>query len=328
MSKHKQTTIQRKVLTSIMMVTSIVVLLFAVPLGVVLERLLDDRAMASLEHSADVAARSIDLTDPSDTPEASELPAGEDRSALYNPNGDRILGIGPTRLEPSLQASPSKTRNTIESGHELVTSVAVMSGETTLGYIRVARDQRTLDRTTTLALTALAATAIIVLLVGLLLGRRLSANIGRTAQRLSDAATRLGEGDFSTVFAPTGVREFDSVGAALASTAKSLGDMIDREQAFSADASHQLRTPITALTTALETEIAFPRPDRLDILREALTEANRLQSTVSDLLNLARTEQQGNQSFDVNTIAAAAAAHWNILAQPKGRSVRCTGRCV
>jgi signal transduction histidine kinase len=315
-------TIQRKVLTAIVTVTTIVVLLFAIPLGIIFERLLDDRAVSSLEHRADVAARSIDLTDPSDKPDASELPAGDVRSALYSPAGVRTLGVGPLELESELRVSPTGSRNTIESGSDLVTSIAVISGEKTLGYVRVARNQQSLKRVTQLALAALTAMVLAVLLVGFLLGRRLSANIGRTAQQLSDAATRLGEGDFNTTFTTTGIREFDNVGSALATTARSLSDLIDREQAFSADASHQLRTPITALKTSLETEIAFPRPDRLDILHESVTEVDRLQGTVTDLLALARAEQQGNRQFDVSSVALAAATHWNVHAQREGRNVK------
>ena len=318
-SKHM--TIQRKVLTAIMTVTTIVVLLFAVPLVAVLERLLDDRAIASLEHRADVAARSIDLTDPADKPEPTELSSRDYRSALYSPAGVRTFGVGPPSLESRLRSSPTGSRSTIESGHDRVTSVRVMSGEKTLGYVRVARDQRTLDRAITLAIAALAATALVVLCIGFVLGRRLSKKIGRSALLLSAAATRLGDGDFTSVFTATGVIEFDSVGAALTTTSKKIGDLIDREQAFTADASHQLRTPITALKTALETEIAFPRTQRVDILHEAISEVDRLQSTVTDLLALARAEQQGSREFDVYNVSRAAATHWNVDAQRQGRRV-------
>ncbi|AEV74871.1 signal transduction histidine kinase [Mycolicibacterium rhodesiae NBB3] len=81
--------------------------------------------------------------------------------------------------------------------------------------------------------------------------------------------------------------------------AVTMNEMLDRleagqaaQQRFISDASHELRSPLATITTALE--LAHDQPEMLDdalIEESLLPEANRMQRLVADLLLLARTDE-------------------------------------
>lgn len=62
---------------------------------------------------------------------------------------------------------------------------------------------------------------------------------------------------------------------------------------FTADASHELKTPLTVLRSGLERAITHPRlpPDMLEVLEETLVESNRMAELVDSLLTLARVDE-------------------------------------
>ncbi|MDH3250445.1 MAG: HAMP domain-containing histidine kinase [Acidimicrobiia bacterium] len=64
----------------------------------------------------------------------------------------------------------------------------------------------------------------------------------------------------------------------------------DRQRRFVADASHELRSPLTRLRTSLEVELADPE-DTERALREALVQVVEMQELTEDLLQLARAEE-------------------------------------
>jgi signal transduction histidine kinase len=94
------------------------------------------------------------------------------------------------------------------------------------------------------------------------------------------------------------------VAQSLNSTADRLGGLVTRERAFSADASHQLRTPLTGLRLGLEMALEKPNGDlRPDVLA-AIEHADRLERIVDDLLDLARDVPPPNEPLDVAGLLA------------------------
>ena len=119
--------------------------------------------------------------------------------------------------------------------------------------------------------------------------RRLSQPLERVAR----TSAQLGDGDFSVRAPRSGVPEIDAIGQALDDSAERIADLVAREREFSANVSHQLRTPLTALRLRLEESA---RADDEHVLRDdldaALVEADRLESMIADLLAHARSTRQ------------------------------------
>ena len=126
--------------------------------------------------------------------------------------------------------------------------------------------------------------------------------------------------------ASVGIAELDDISTALSATARELGELVNREQAFTADASHQLRTPIAGMRTSLEAELAFPRADRQSVISESLTDLARLEQTVTDLLALARNNRPADNVIDPFLVASEARDHWTAAFAHQGRplTLKCT----
>jgi signal transduction histidine kinase len=137
-------------------------------------------------------------------------------------------------------------------------------------------------------------------------------------EQLASSARRLGDGDFSARAPRSGLPEPDEVAAALDSTADRLAVMLERSRSFNADASHQLRTPLTALRLDLEAlEAAGADPQ---LVGAAVKEADRLEATISELLALAEAPQ-GDETIDLAELAAQRLDAWRALARAQGREV-------
>src|SRR4029079_19381912 len=150
-------------------------------------------------------------------------------------------------------------------------------------------DHQVHQRWLLIGLLALGAVGAAVLLA-LLQGRRLS----RPLEQLARTSTLLGEGDFSARAGRASIEEIDAVAVAPDATAGRIAQLVGREREFTANAAHQLRTPLTALRLRLE-EIEAQRPPGLEEeTARALHEVDRLQATVDDLLTLAREGRAGD----------------------------------
>jgi len=166
-----------------------------------------------------------------------------------------------------------------------------------------------------LAAVALGAAA----LVSVWQGRRLAGPL----EDLAAAARRLGNGDFTARAPRSGLPEPDDVASALDATAARLGGLLARSASFTADASHQLRTPLTALRLDLESlELAAGRGAPADpgLVAAAVAEADRLDATITELLTLTAAER-GTEVLDVAELAADRLDAWQALARAQGREV-------
>lgn len=111
---------------------------------------------------------------------------------------------------------------------------------------------------------------------------------------LAASAEQLGSGQVRPQVRPSGVEEIDLVAAELARSADRMAGRLAAERQFGADASHQLRTPLTALSMRLE-EIALAahEPEVREEARISLEQVERLVAVVDDLLTRSRRAQGG-----------------------------------
>ena len=111
---------------------------------------------------------------------------------------------------------------------------------------------------------------------------------------LAASAEQLGAGQVRPRLEPSGVEEIDLVAAELARSADRMAGRLAAERQFASDASHQLRTPLTALSMRLEEiMVATDDPDVSEEARISLEQVERLVRVVDDLLANSRRLQGG-----------------------------------
>ncbi len=310
---------RRRLVGSIVAVTTVALLLFGVPLGVLARRIVDEAALLRLERQTDRAARSIPAH--SAATDAIELPRSNGVDyALYDTSGARVAGDGPTTADALTQQALANVTVDGEIGETLVVAVPVVGDGGVTGALRAqqqtaAQDHRAQQIFLLLAALAAAATAIATLMALLL-----SARITRPIRALRDATVQLGTGDFAIDPPPSTIPELSQTATALAATAQRLGELITRERDFSADASHQLRTPLTGMRAMIETELSFPRPDHRDALREALTDIDRLDATITELITIARNTSIPAE-IDLAPVLDQLATTWRPRFKAAGRTL-------
>jgi signal transduction histidine kinase len=252
-----------------------------------------------------------------------ELPRTADALSVYDLAGRRVVGKGPG-------VAPALVRRVLRAGRPadgssdgaLEVAVPLLADERVTGAVRAVRSDAGAMHDARRAWLVIAAIAVGIIaaaiLAALLLGRRLAAPM----ERLAAAARRLGEGDFSVRAPAAGISEVDAVGAALDTTARRLDDLVARERAFSADASHQLRTPLQALR--IELEAMELRDDTAPELPAAIGQVDRLQATVDTLLAVARDAPHRASVSDAAVVLTEVEARWHGQLAAQGRPLRIT----
>ena len=154
------------------------------------------------------------------------------------------------------------------------------------------------------------ALAILAALLGALIARRLS----RPFQDLARFSRELGHGRFDLDVPSYAVPEADAIGASLRGAATQLDGLLRREREFAANASHQLRTPITALRLNLEDLTLWPETDPAVVteLQHGLAELDRLSGAIDELLDLARGRRiEAQEVVDLVAVVRASESRWS-----------------
>ena len=298
--------------------------LFGVPLAVAVVVLLRSDEYGELERAADTAAVQVAPALVAGRPVTGFADDDEDgiSVAVYALDGRRLAGTGPGPGDgPVRQAAGGQVAHGGGIRGQLAVAVPVTSGDRVVAVARAASPTSRLYLQIGLTWLGMAGLAGVALAGATLLARRQSRRLADPLVRLAAAAQTLGEGDFTVQAPPAGIEEIDAAGAALTRTAERLGELVGRERAFSADASHQLRTPLTGLRLRLETAL-----DGGDDLRPAVVGAlettDRLERTIDELLALARDAPSARTPADLPALLQELRDGWQGPLAEAGRTLR------
>ncbi len=169
--------------------------------------------------------------------------------------------------------------------------------------------------------------AVVCVAVTLVVVSRSTGAVTEPMERLVESAERLRQGRPDVVAMESGIPEIDRVSAVLSRSAREVTKSLAAERDFASDASHQLRTPLTALLMRLEeiSETADP-----EVVKEeatiAIDQVERLTKVVDDLLMRSRRSNDAPRpEVSLDSVIAALQREWQPAFEQARRSVRVHG---
>jgi len=302
--------LRRRLIQSTLAVVLVVIAVFGVSLVIVETRTITNSAQESVNSEAERLAGIVDSRLLGGERVTTEVLSQQVDAHRYA----RIEMSGRAPLEIGVQPTGSVIRSTLpgEKGEEVI--VEQSSSEVT----------REVGRT----LLIIAAVALLAVIAAVLLAVRQANKLASPLTDLVETAERLGSGDPRPRHKRFSVPELDRVADVLDASAERIARMLTAERRLAADASHQLRTPLTALSMRLE-EISAT--DDLETVREeasiALTQVERLTDVVERLLTNARDPRTGSAvAFDLDEVVKQQIEEWMPAYRSAGRAIVCSGR--
>ena len=287
---------QRRLLISMLAVAIMAVLALGIPLAFALGRLEINEANQSLHGDAQAVVRAMVERQGDGLPVGAPYAARQARSL-----SDRYVLIVQNSqvLYRSRYRLPSGARSATVSDAPFKVTVGANDVD--------------LARNLTTDLLLIGGVALLAVGVAVVLGLLYARRIVKPLQELAGAADRLGSGDSSPLGRRYGIQELDRVAEGLDGSAQRINDLLSAERDFAVDASHQLRTPLTALSMRLEEIMAAA--DYPDVVREegaaALAQTERLADVVGQLLGRARRTSAGAPTVaSVDDIVGQQVVEW------------------
>ncbi|TDC68780.1 HAMP domain-containing histidine kinase [Actinomadura sp. GC306] len=299
---------RRRLLLSTLAVAVVAILMLGIPLAYAAHKLVHEEAARSLDRESSAIADGVAYSLVANRPVTGEAIAREypgRHISIVMPDG-RTVTAGPPRAGSALTAAAA--RGDIR--------------------VRISRPEAEVD----------AGALRLMLLIGslALLGVAVTVGLAMVQARkltlplidLAETADRLGSGNARPRRRRYGIPEVDRVAEVLDRSAVRIADLLANSREFASDASHQLRTPLTALSMRLEEMI--DAADYPDVVREegaaAVAQAERLVAVVEQLLSRARHDRTGAAvAAPIDEIIAQQVEEWRPIFRRAGRDVRTIG---
>ncbi len=211
-------------------------------------------------------------------------------------------------------------------GEELLVSAEpIFRRREVVGGVRLSQSVKSVNDAVNNTMLGILAVGVLVLLMALAVAYLLARGIARPIIRLEEAAQRVAAGDLDARAEVEGTNEQRSLARSFNAMTERLGRTVRSQREFAADASHQLRTPLTGLRLRLEeARLAEDRAALEYELDAGLREVDRIAETVDELLVLSRTGELDTpgEQLDPAEIAETAAMRWRPTAATHELEVR------
>ena len=162
----------------------------------------------------------------------------------------------------------------------------------------------------------------ISMLIGWLMARSLSRDLSAPLIYLAAQAEQIGSGGVRARVERSGIEEIDLVSEELARTGERMAGRLAAERQAAADASHQLRTPITALSMRLEEiELISSEEDVRAEARTCLEQVERMTNVVTELLDVSKRESGQTEAIHILEVFNTAREEWEDQFEAAGRSL-------
>lgn len=275
----------------------------------------DDLALAGLVaryHAADPDVRVV-VVDADGT--AAVVSDPEDRAEDFS-NRPEIVTV----LDTGAPQTGERFSNTL--GYDLFfVSVPSLSGDQVVGAVRLSAPERIVSERVADRVRGLFLVGAISLVIAIVVAWVFAGFVARPLRRLQSATQTLAGGDLSArAIVDEGPPEVRELADVFNSMATRLEALVERQRAFAGTASHQLRTPLTALRLRLEQLSGDDLPgDAQRHVDAALDETDRLHRMIEGLLALSRAEDAvvGPVEIDLAGVVRERAAHWEALASER-----------
>ena len=243
----------------------------------------------------------------------------DENGALLADSARRSVAGAPSyasrpEIAKALQGQPSQGERRSDSLDQdlLFTAVPIVLEGRPAGAVRVTQSVDAVNDEVRNDVIALVGVGVVALLLGLGVAWLLAGSLAKPLRGLAGSARRVADGDLDARAEVEGSTEQREVATAFNDMTGRLGRSLRAQREFVANASHQLRTPLTGLRLRLEAAAAKSgEPEVREELAAAEHETERLARLLSELLTLAgERERPDPQPVDVGEAAAGAYERW------------------
>ncbi|MFJ6697878.1 ATP-binding protein [Streptomyces sp. NPDC091272] len=318
-------------------VTAMVVVAFAVPLGLVIREMAGDRAFSGAERQAASIGPTLSITtDREQLTRAMAItePGSKGWMAIHIPASDepgiagqaQEIGIRRASVEDVEATQRIGRAYTAKApgGSALLQPTALASGD--IAIVEVFVPEEDVSNGVATAWLVLAGVGLALIVGSVAVADRLGVRMVQPAQRLAGAAQDLGEGKLGARVPEEGPTELKSAAVAFNSMADQVVQLLANERELAADLSHRLRTPLTVLRLNAASLGEGPAADQTRAAVE------QLEREVDTIIRTAREQRPQTQPVpgpgagcDVSEVVRERMGFWSALAEDEGREVRLAG---